>query len=779
MFNTPGISDYGLTKQYFDELYPADTAAENHPVDLDVDNELDNVPSKDGLWKSFNPWEPTVEQKYKNFRAEPKKVLEKAHVGTEGLWERDKEWACSLLHKAVPPELAVSLFAQYVKKWENYVLHKQANPASKSRTNQGNVWLRKRINMVKCAVASFPVPIEHLKHDGLRKSMAQLWAEKCMACVVETADSGKNMIDAFEAAELFIKQWGFTVLTPSQEFEPLEDENAEDYKLRVAKELAGFRLTRLIDDAWWFRKIDDAYRQFCEHCQILNGRVCKGVSIYLSDAGLRDYRARKKAGALALSKMVARNEETGDEINMLDVANSSVANPAIRRHELMVRMRGFQDIAEENKLISGFFTLTAPSKYHAYHMLKNKEKAKENSKYAGFTPKQTQLYLSDVWAKARAALKRLDIPFFGFRVCEPHHDGTPHWHALFFFKPEHEQVICYMLAEYFTQTDRHELNAEHAEFCDWHSLVIGRGEYGRYIKEVDTAVVNDVTAALVERIKARFKYKRMDSEKGGATAYIAKYIAKNIDGYKLDEDETGTAADKAALAACGWASTWRIRQFQQIGGPSVSVWRELRRLPQNEQVKAEKAAAKEKGEKYQSKIRALTDLINDEHTIEVARIAADSNNWSMFIHAMGGLFATRNSFPIRMVYKPVGNAYGETVNKLKGIGSFDRTMITHSDAWVIGKVGEEGGFDLEENDSFLPWSSVNNCTRVKKSAVEQAVIEQFEPLGVDLDDYLLGVVMKGGRILIPDGRRAWLSNTDLGWQLRVEEIITDVGWGDW
>ncbi|WP_211235826.1 hypothetical protein, partial [Psychromonas aquimarina] len=119
------------------------------------------------------------------------------------------------------------------------------------------------------------------------------------------------------------------------------------------------------------------------------------------------------------------------------------------------------------------------------------------------------------------------------------------------------------------------------------------------------------------------------------------------------------------------------------------------------------------------------------------------------------------------------------VNKLKGIGSFDRTMITHSDAWVIGKVGAEGGFDLEENDSFLPWSSVNNCTRVKKPAVEQAVIEQFEPLGVDLDDYLLGVVMKGGRILIPDGRRAWLSNTDLGWQLRVEEIITDVGWDDW
>jgi hypothetical protein len=136
----------------------------------------------------------------------------------------------------------------------------------------------------------------------------------------------------------------------------------------------------------------------------------------LNDEGLR----------IALDKMVHR----------------SVANPAIRRCELMVRMRGFEDIANEQGLAGEFYTITAPSRYHAVH-----SKGGFVGQWNGCNPQDTQRYLCNVWAKCRAAISRAGIHIFGFRVVEPHHDGTPHWHMLLFMRPQDvdtvRDIICY------------------------------------------------------------------------------------------------------------------------------------------------------------------------------------------------------------------------------------------------------------------------------------------------------------------------------------------------
>lgn len=73
--------------------------------------------------------------------------------------------------------------------------------------------------------------------------------------------------------------------------------------------------------------------------------------------------------------------DTGERFSLIDKVAASTANPANRRRELMARMRGFEDIANEMGLAGAFFTLTAPSKYHAMQ-----HNGKRNGKYNGAFP---------------------------------------------------------------------------------------------------------------------------------------------------------------------------------------------------------------------------------------------------------------------------------------------------------------------------------------------------------------------------------------------------------
>lgn len=408
---------------------------------------------------------------------------------------------------------------------------------------------------------------------------------------------------------------------------------------------------RLQKDKWWLGKLRKIHDRWREHLMIATTYVSKVSSPYCSEPCLREWTAQKKANFEYLQAMELEDQDTGERSSLLDKVMGSVSNPKIARHELMVRMRGFEDMANEMGLAGMFYTLTAPSRYHATHV----HSGKRNDKYCNASPRKTQKYLCNVWSRVRAKWRRKGIRTFGFRVAEPHHDGTPHWHLLLFLRPEEVELATDIFHEYALQEDGSEP---------------GAAEY-------------------------RFTAKPIDEEFGSATGYIAKYISKNIDGYGMDgefDHESGKPVKEMAMRVRAWASRWSIRQFQQIGGAPVSTWRELRRLGSRELV------------------------LHPE--LEAARAAADAPDWPGYVNALGGPFVTRDCLRVRLNYEYTenGNDYGDTVAKITGVYCpftiSESVIYTRTSDYKIvpkRKPSPVENLTLEGRDA-APRSSVNNCT---------------------------------------------------------------------
>ncbi|MDF7662383.1 replication endonuclease [Erwiniaceae bacterium L1_54_6] len=428
---------------------------------------------------------------------------------------------------------------------------------------------------------------------------------------------------------------------------------------------------RIESPAWWLRRLRKMHDQWREHLMIAAGYVHKKAAPYCSTPTLNEWVAQKRANREFLNAMELEDQGTGERSSLAEKVDGSIANPAIRRAELMVRMRGFEDLAKAQGLCGDFYTLTAPSKYHAMQV-----SGKRNNKYQSANPRETQRYLCKVWSKVRSAWARKGIRAFGFRVTEPHHDATPHWHLLLFFEPARIEEARAIFREYALEVDGDEKGAE----------------------------------------EARFKVVPIDEEFGSATGYIAKYISKNIDGYALDgekDDETGEELKDVAKRVSAWASRWRIRQFQPIGGAPVTVYRELRRLRDRELV--------------------LHPEISPAHQ------AADAGDWAGYVSAQGGPLVQRKDLRVRLNYVTTenGNDYGDDVSRIAGVYSpfaplhIIYTRTTEYKIVPKLKAGTDEAFDVSGGIA-APRSSVNNCTREplqdEKSPVLRTVINDHSGL---------------------------------------------------
>lgn len=482
----------------------------------------------------------------------------------------------------------------------------------------------------------------------------------------------------------------------------------------------GGRIARMVDRQWWQRNLRRSLLRENEAREFADAQIRRSKACYVSDFAMQRTADRDKRNREILDGLQAVSDD-GRGVPLLDAVDASVSNPKLRRAELMTRCAGFEEVAGFMGHTAVFLTLTCPSRFHRFD-----GNGKPNKNWTGDTPKDAQAYLRAVWARIRAEWKREGMYPYGFRVAEPHHDGCPHWHILLFIEAD---KVGWFVPHRFV-ADREDAGAGMVGIAGKYALEHSAGEPGaakaRFTcKIIENASVRDPLTGGVEF-----------NASASATGYIAKYISKNIDGLKEDggsmglDRDSGTSAKNASQRVRTWASVWGIRQFQQIGGPSVTVWRQLRRLREEQATQLE--------------------------LFESARQHANRGAWAAFwmLQNNGEPCAPRGNLNLKPQWEETeGGKYGDPMKRVSGVLGFDvetndvhelRTRLTE---WVIVGKGVGGHMrdlylgslpdmtdcpewadvlrereDAEEREIMAhdfargaggsppPWACVNNCT---------------------------------------------------------------------
>ncbi|OEE30747.1 hypothetical protein A1QO_15555 [Vibrio genomosp. F10 str. ZF-129] len=515
----------------------------------------------------------------------------------------------------------------------NYIDKAAASRLRKHGFKKAINFIEKRSGAVAAAFSVLPEPWWKVDNEIKRAKLAIELAGRCGNHVRLAAQKGMSPIETLSLINEFV---GASLWLPKFTYVKDEDD-------------AFSAVIRLMDDGFWRKALGRITVAVFENARRAAGMVSPHTSPYASISAcewltVRQDRQREWIELMAIESC------NGDTVDLQTVIDSSQSNPANRRHELMTRIAGCQEYAESNHHIAVFVTMTSPSRFH--RLKKHGKYWIENHNFDGSTPKDAHAWLSKGWELFRAWADYRDLTYYGMRVVEPHQDGTPHWHGVFFMPLEQAKAFIGGLQDY-------------------------------QFRETKDLYFEDGTAK-TKAMKARFDAKFITEGSGGAVAYLAKYISKNVDGHAL-EDLTDSDNKRAKLQdtvknVTAWSRTFCFRQFQFQRTPPVTIWRELRRI----------------------------DEAQEFCLFEKARRAADYGFFSAYMDYMGGHRLSASMRPIKILKKERENKYGEIVEVTDGLEGSGLVVFTRETEWKLVKKVSDSSEASERSGSDCPWSSGNN-----------------------------------------------------------------------
>lgn len=478
-------------------------------------------------------------------------------------------------------------------------------------------------------------------------------------------------------------------------------------------------LARATDKAWWRRHLRNEWKRRFESTSIHLGLTHVRTDPYVSREIAIMQAAQNAANQKLLENRTATNEH-GKSYTVADLAALGMGNKAIRRGELMTRINGFEIVAQTLGHVAMFGTITCPGEFHSV--------GGTNEKYNGASARDGQAHLVAVGARYRSALARAGIKVYGFRIAEPHTDGCPHWHTLFFMDDKLPGVAgrsAYARASALMR--RYALGQGERRAPKRAEVVRRLRAQGRLLdgkmthKEAGALADIELHAwRVAERArqnaapgakKNRCKIVRIDPMKGSAAGYIIKYVAKNIDGEGVGTHQVKEGGETHYIApdlfenkeitpsqrVTYWSQVWGIRQFQQIGGAPVGVWRELRRVLA--------AAVQEAPAVIKAAHMAAQSIKSKDPAV------AKQASYADYTMAQGGPTVGRRA-AIKIASREVTiNGRYVTYEAQKPVGVY---AVAQPEAvyegvhyrWTITGAGDRAGVAFD-----LPRTGVNNCTR--------------------------------------------------------------------